>query len=141
MIKLRYDKETGLIGKAYNENLIVPEPYLLITEEENNKISEDHENVYFVVNGEFVKKGRAELEEKARIAKLKMTPLDFIKCLEILGVQYAQIKALCDANEAVDKELRFCSNVYRGNALLDQLCGQFGVTPEQLDEIFKQYGN
>lgn len=141
MIKLRYDKETGLIGKAYNENLIVPEPYLLITEEENNKISEDHENVYFVVNGEFVKKDRAELEEKARIAKLKMTPLDFIKCLEILGVQYAQIKALCDANEAVDKELRFCSNVYRGNALLDQLCGQFGVTPEQLDEIFKQYGN
>lgn len=138
MIKLRYDKETGLIGKAYNENLIVPEPYLLITEEENNKISEDHENVYFVVNGEFVKKDRAELEEKARIAKLKMTPLDFIKCLEILGVQYAQIKALCDANEAVDKELRFCSNVYRGNALLDQLCGQFGVTPEQLDEIFKQ---
>ncbi len=141
MIKLRYDKETGLIGKAYNENLIVPEPYLLITEEENNKISEDHENVYFVVDGEFVKKNRAEMEEKARIAKLKMTPLDFIKCLEGLGVQYTQIKALCDANEAVDKELRFCSNVYRGNALLDQLCGQFGVTPAQLDEIFKQYGN
>lgn len=141
MIKLRYDKETGLIGKAYNEDLIVPEPYLLITEEKNNEISQDFENVYFVVNGEFVKKNRAELEEKERIAKLKMTPLDFIKCLESLGVAYTQIKALCDANEAVDKELRFCSNVYRGNALLDQLCGQFGVTPAQLDEIFKQYGN
>lgn len=31
--------------------------------------------------------------------------------------------------------------VYRGNALLDQLCGQFDITTAQLDELFKTKGS
>lgn len=85
-------------------------------------------------------KEQKEQEEKERIANLHMTPLDFINALATLRVTYEQIKALCDANAEVDKQLRFCNHVYRGNPLLDKLCSQFGVTPKQLDELFKKYG-
>ena len=43
-------------------------------------------------------------------------------------------------NSQVAIELQFRNNVYRGNPLLDQLCGQFNVTSEQLDELFKAKG-
>lgn len=79
-------------------------------------------------------------KEKERIAMLKMTPLDFLKAIQSLGVSYQQIKALCDANDQVDMELRFCNHVYRGNPLLDQLASQFGVTSAQLDTLFETYG-
>lgn len=141
MIKLRYDAETGLVGKGYPSTMEIPEPYKLITEEQHDQITTDTAHIYYVKNGQFATEDRQTYERKIRIAKLKMTPLDFIKCLESVGITYAQVKVLCDANEQVDKELRFCQNVYRGNALLDQLCGQFGVTPEQLDALFEQYGN
>lgn len=78
--------------------------------------------------------------EPVTIAYLRMTPLDFINAIETLGVEYEQIKALCDSNLEVEKQFRFCNHVYRGNPLLDQLCGQFGITSEQLDELFKKYG-
>lgn len=84
---------------------------------------------------------KKKLEEKERIGMLKMTPLDFIKALESVGVSYSTIKKLCDENEEVDKQLRFCNMVYRGNELLDNLCGQFGITSEQLDALFEEKGS
>ena len=43
-----------------------------------------------------------------------MTPLDFIKALEkFAGITYAQVKELCDTYPEIDRELRFCQNVYR----------------------------
>lgn len=84
---------------------------------------------------------KKKLEEKERIGMLKMTPLDFIKALETVGVPYSTIKRLCDENEEVDKQLRFCNMVYRGNELLDNLCGQFGITSEQLDSLFEEKGS
>lgn len=140
MIKLRYNAETGRVGKAYRAELEVPQPYIEITEEENNSISADDKHIYFVVDGELIAKSRANIEKKERIARMYMTPLDFIKCLETFNITYTQIKSLCDANEEVDKNLRLCANVFRGNPLLDNLCGQFGVTPQQLDELFEKYG-
>lgn len=84
---------------------------------------------------------KKQLAEKERIGMLKMTPLDFIKALESVGVSYITIKKLCDENEEVDKQLRFCNMVYRGNELLDNLCGQFGITSEQLDALFEAKGS
>lgn len=80
------------------------------------------------------------IPEPIDVNLLRMTPLDFINAIETLGVEYATIKALCDNNLEVEKQLRFCNHVYRGNPLLDELCGQFGITPEQLDELFRKYG-
>ena len=95
---------------------------------------------YELVNGKFVTPAEKLEEETKKIAMLKMTPLDFIKALEEVGVSYSQIKELCNTNEEVEKQLRFCNHVYRGNPLLDQLCGLFNVTTEQLNELFKKYG-
>lgn len=78
-----------------------------------------------------------ELEEKKRVAMLKMTPRDFLLAITQMGVDFAKIKELMAANPQVEIELNYCNYVYRGNALLDQLCGQFGITTAQLDELFK----
>ena len=82
-----------------------------------------------------------ELEEKKRVAMLKMTPRDFLLAITQMGVDFAKIKELMAANPQVEIELNYCNYVYRGNALLDQLCGQFGVTTTQLDELFKSKGS
>jgi hypothetical protein len=118
---------------------------------ENIEVSEELYNAYIGAptkyiysEGKIIENPNYEterLEEEAkRIAMLKMTPLDFIKALEEVGVSYAQIKELCNTNEEVEKQLRFCNHVYRGNPLLDKLCGSFNVTTEQLNELFKKYG-
>lgn len=75
--------------------------------------------------------------EKERIMALSMTPLDFLKAIEkYAGITYSQIKELCDSNPEVDRELRFCQNIYRNNELLIGLASQFNVSEEQLDAIF-----
>lgn len=81
-----------------------------------------------------------ELEEKKRVAMLKMTPRDFLLAITQMGVDFAKIKELMASNPQVEIELNYCNYVYRGNALLDQLCGQFGITTAQLDELFKSKG-
>lgn len=79
--------------------------------------------------------------EKERIAMLKMTPRDFLLAVVDMGVDYSKIKELMASNPQVEIELQYCNNVYRGNPLLDQLCGNFGVTAEQLDKLFKAKGS
>lgn len=94
---------------------------------------------YQNVAGEFVTPEVAEQKEKERVAMLKMTPRDFLlACTQQLGIEWSAIKALMDSNPQVAIELQFCNFVYRGNPLLDQLCGNFNVTSEQLDELFKK---
>lgn len=51
MIKLRYDKTTGETGTGYNENIEVPEPFLLISEQIHDSIKNDTENFYYVIDG------------------------------------------------------------------------------------------
>lgn len=95
---------------------------------------------YVNVGGEYVTPEVAIEKEKERVAMLKMTPRDFLLAITNMGVEWPAIKALMDSNPQVAIELQFCNNVYRGNPLLDQLCGQFNVTSEQLDELFKAKG-
>lgn len=96
---------------------------------------------YQNVNGEYVTPEVAEQKEKERVAMLRMTPRDFLlACTQELGIEWSAIKTLMDNNSQVAIELQFCNFVYRGNSLLDQLCGNFGVTSEQLDELFKAKG-
>ena len=88
-----------------------------------------------------------EQDEKERIQGLSMTPLDFIKALEQLaGITYEQIKNLCDNYPAIDRELRFCQNVYRNNPMfsqeaLAQLPEAFRLTDEQIDNLFVYVDN
>ena len=104
-------------------------------------ITIEHTNIEYVnVGGKYVTPEVAIEKEKERVAMLKMTPRDFLLAITNMGVEWTAIKALMDSNPQVAIELQFCNNVYRGNPLLDQLCGQFNVTSEQLDELFKAKG-
>lgn len=94
---------------------------------------------YQLVGGEYVTPEVAVQKEKERVAMLNMTPRDFLlACTQELGIEWSAIKALMDSNPQVAIELQFCNAVYRGNPLLDQLCGGFGITSEQLDNLFKK---
>lgn len=82
--------------------------------------------------------------DKENIGRLNMTRLDFINGLETLGIGWSAIKALMAANSEVDKQLTMCSNVWRGNPLLDQMIEvvnqtlKLSITPTDLDEMFIQ---
>lgn len=69
MIKRRYDATTGRLGNAYPDNYTVPEPYLTLTDEENDKISTDTQHIYFYMGGAIVKKDKAIIEAKEKRAE------------------------------------------------------------------------
>ena len=106
----------------------------------SNITIEETDIEYMNVGGEYVTPEIAIEKEKERVAMLKMTPRDFLLAITNMGVEWTAIKTLMDSNPQVAIELQFCNNVYRGNPLLDQLCGQFNITSEQLDELFKTKG-
>lgn len=95
-----------------------------------------------LVNGKFVTQEEKAQIEHERIQGLSMTPLDFIKALEQLaGITYEQVKKLCDTYPEIDRELRFCQNVYRSNPMfseeaLSKLPEEFHLTQEQIDNLF-----
>lgn len=108
---------------------------------------EETESNLELVNGKFVtQEEKAQVEHK-RIQGLSMTPLDFIKALEqLVGITYSQIKELCDTHPEIDRELRFCQNVYRNNPMfsqevLAQLPEEFHLTDEQIDNLFVYVDN
>ena len=119
------------------------------TEEEKIEfiVEQNHKNGYEIKETDFALEAwgytdkEKEQEEKKRVAMLKMTPRDFLLAITQMGVDFAKIKELMATNPQVEIELNYCNYVYRGNALLDQLCGQFGITTTQLDELFKSKGS
>lgn len=95
-----------------------------------------------LVNGKYVTEQEAKQIERDKINSLSMTPLDFIKALEkFAGITYAQVKELCDTYPEIDRELRFCQNVYRNNPMFSQealakLPEAFRLTDKQIDDLF-----
>ena len=69
MIKLRYDNVTGAVGNGYADNIGVPQPYLLITAEEHDRIKNDNDNYYFVEAGELVARAKMPIIRKEAFLK------------------------------------------------------------------------
>ena len=65
-----------------------------------------------------------------------MTPREFILKLLDKGITRSQIEALINTNDRVWAELNYATVISRANPLLDQLCGQFNLTPADVDEMF-----
>lgn len=63
-MKVRYNAETGLLGKAYPNTMIVPEPYISISKNSLDNIVNQKDKVAFVINNEIVMKEKAALENK-----------------------------------------------------------------------------
>lgn len=132
------NEETGLCSIGTGTNI---DFYKSIGMTELDVQQSDVDNNWYLVDKCPMKTDeQKEQEEKKRVVMLKMTPRDFLLAITQMGVDFAKIKELMATNPQVEIELNYCNYVYRGNALLDQLCGQFGITTAQLDELFKTKG-
>lgn len=75
-------------------------------------------------------------EQQFRKLQANMTPREFILALMNKSITRAQLETLINANDRVWAELNYATVINRANPLLDQLCGQFGLTSDDLDEMF-----
>ena len=86
-------------------------------------------------------KAKQETKEKERIGNLKCTKRVFALMLQELGVDYITVLLpLIKSNPQAKLEWDLCVELERKNPLLDVMAGQLGITPEQLDGLFK-YAN
>lgn len=80
-------------------------------------------------------------QEQERIKRLSCTKRVFVLMLEQLGLDYfEQIEPLINANRQARLEWSLCVELERSNPLLDSIGSKLGITPEQLDNLFK-YAN
>ena len=79
-------------------------------------------------------------QEQERISHLKCTKRVLALMLQQMGISYAQLKNLIATNEQAQLEWDLCIELERSNPLLDIMGAQLGITPEQLDTMFK-YAN
>lgn len=82
-----------------------------------------------------------EAKEKERIGNLTCTKRVFALMLQELGVDYITVLLpLIESNSQAKLEWDLCVELERKNPLLDVMAGQLGITPDQLDGLFK-YAN
>lgn len=86
--------------------------------------------------GESPEKYQEITEEYWHKVTARMTPREFVLKLMQKGVTRAQLEALINSNDQVWAEFNYCTEINRANPLLDQLCGQFGLTTADVDELF-----
>lgn len=81
-------------------------------------------------------------KEQERINNLTMTALDFIGVLENNGLDYVtQIKPFLEANPELDKQLKYCQNVWCGVAKQvfrePITIGNVTITAEMVESAFR----
>ena len=103
-----------------------------------------HLNKVIVSDGELILNPNYDEEEKEkeaeRVSHLKCTKRVLALMLQQLGISYNQLKQLIATNEQAQLEWDLCIELERSNPLLDIMGQQLGITPEQLDTMFK-YAN
>ena len=75
-------------------------------------------------------------EENYRKLMAQMTPREFILKLMKRGITRTQLESLINSNDRVWAEINYATLVTRANPLLDELCGQFGMTTADVDALF-----
>ena len=81
-------------------------------------------------------------EEQERINNLTMTALDFIGVLESFGLDYyTEIKPFLETHSNLDKQLKYCQNVWCGVAkqvfAIPITIGNITITSEMVEQAFK----
>lgn len=92
-----------------------------------------------ITDTEEYKEKKAE-EEAERIAHLKCTKRVLALMLQELGITYTALKELIASNEQAQLEWDLCIELERCNPLLDIMGAQLGLSPKQIDIMFK-YAN
>ena len=100
---------------------------------------------YIVQDGQLIENPNYEEQkaarERERIDNLQCTKRVFVLMLEQLGLDYyEQILPLIKANRQAQLEWDLCVELQRKNPLLNVMGAQLGITPEQIDNLFK-YAN
>lgn len=104
---------------------------------------DEHPNKVIVQKGALVLNpnyAQEEAQKEAeRVNNLTMTPLDFIKVLESLGLTLAQITSFLDANLEIKTQLTYCNSVYCGvvKSFLPMTIGDLTITAEMAEQAFK----
>lgn len=105
------------------------------------------ENMYLMKDNQFYKtvdlKDGESAEDYTEVSEkvmkkyyAQMTTREFVLGLLSRGITREQIEELIKSNQQVWAELNYATFIERKNPLLDELCGQFGLTPEDVDGIF-----
>ena len=97
------------------------------------------ENNELVINPDYEEQKQAR--ERERVSHLKCTKRVFVLMLEQLGIDYfEQVQPKIEANRQARLEWELCVELERSNPLLNLIGGELGITPEQIDNLFK-YAN
>jgi len=83
-----------------------------------------------------------EQQEEERVNNLTMTALDFIGVLEKFGLDYyTEIKPFLETHPNLDKQLKYCQNVWCGVAkqvfVTPITIGNITITSEMVEQAFK----
>lgn len=115
-----------------------------VSEEIYNNAQQYGSNYYIYSNGEIILNPNYEQEqaqkEAERIGELTMTALDFIGVLEHYGLDYAtQIKPFLESQPDLDKQLKYCQNVYCkvARSVMPITVGNITITAEMVENAFK----
>ena len=82
-------------------------------------------------------KEEEEEKEKEIISHLKCTKRVLALMLQQMGVSYTALKELIASNEQAQLEWDLCVELERCNPLLNIMGQQLGLSPEQIDQMFK----
>ena len=128
------DKNTGLCSVGIGDDI---QEYIEMGMTKMDVKQSDIDNSWYLAEKCPMKTDEEKAKEEAEIlAKSNMTKLDFVKALELYGVNYYEhIVPLLNSNPEAKKQWDLCERVYRFNPLLDELAKGFGITPNQLDKI------
>ena len=122
-----------------------------------NKPCSEKQREDFIINNNYIKdyeiveteeafeawgytKQEEEEKERERVSHLKCTKRVLALMLQQMGITYTRLKELIATNEQAQLEWELCVELERCNPLLDIMGAQLGITPEQLDIMFK-YAN
>ena len=104
----------------------------------NYAIVEETDIDYQMYDGEYHTPEEIEQLEQERINNLSMTPLDFIKVLQSLGLTLEQINTFLDNNIEIKTQLLYCNHVYCGvvKQFLPITIGGIEITAQMIEQIF-----
>lgn len=116
----------------------------IVVEKELAEQIKQNPSYFKILDEKIVKKTDEEYEieqaqkEKERINSLTMTKRVLWLQLKELGITYSQLTDLINSNVDAKAEWELCERLERSNPLLDIMGAQLGITPNQIDEMFKK---
>ena len=136
--RLNNDKLMDYADFEYAENCLETD---IITQAE----LDSHPNKVIVEEGVLILNPDYEAEEAQkeaeRISHLKCTKRVLVLILEQLGFDYfEQIEPLINSNRQAKLEWELCVELERNNPLLNVIGAELGISPQQIDQVFK-YAN